>query len=330
MQPRALEFERPIAELEELIAQLESAEKHAEADAQGIDLDAEIARLKEELSRVMEEAYRDLSPWEKTLMARHKDRPYSLDYFRLIFDDYFELSGDRLGSNDEAVLGGLARLNGEPVVVVGQQKGRDIKERQRRNFGSARAGGYRKALRLARMAEKFNRPLILFVDTPAAAADLRAEEEGISEAIARSLRELAVLEAPILVVIIGEGGSGGAIGMGVGDRILMLEHAIYSVIPPEGCAAILWRDREKAPEAAAALDLTAQRARKLGIVDEVLPEPLGGAHRDPAAMAATIKRALLKHLNQLGKLSAQELVASRMERLRCLAVFREPPGPSDA
>src|SRR5437763_788916 len=203
-----LDFDRPIADLEKLIAELKTPEKRAQAEQEGIDLDAEIGRLEEQLGQVLKEAYTSLTPWRKTGVARHKDRPYTLDYARMIFDDLFELSGDRLGQNDEAVVGGLARLNGEPVVVIGQQKGRDLKERQRRNFGSARAEGFRKALRLAKLAEKFNKPLISFVDTSGAAADLRAEEHGVSEAIARNLREFALLETPIIVVVIGEGGSG--------------------------------------------------------------------------------------------------------------------------
>lgn len=320
----ALDFEKPIAELEKLIAELKNPERQAEAQAQGIDLNVEIARLEEELRDVMLRVYSNLSPWEETQLARHKDRPYTMDYVRLIFEDFFELFGDRLAGNDEAVVGGLARLDGESVVVIGQQKGRDLKERQRRNFGSARAEGFRKALRLAKLAEKFNKPLISFIDTPAAAADLEAEERGVSEAIARNLREFSVLETPIVVVIIGEGGSGGALGMAVGDRVLMLEHAIYSVAPPEGCAAILWRDRDKAAEAAAALMLTAKDAHRFGIVDEILPEPLGGAHRDPAGAAATIKRALQKHIGTLGKLSASELVSARYERLRKHGAWIEP------
>lgn len=319
------EFEKRISDFEKLIAELESPQKQEEAAAQGIDLEGEIARLKGELDRMLADYYSDLSPWEKTLVARHRDRPYSLDYARLIFDDFFELSGDRLGFDDGAVIGGLARLNGEGVVLIGQQKGRDLKERQKRNFGSARAEGFRKALRLAKMAEKFNKPLISFIDTPAAAADLDSEKRGISEAIARNLREFAVLETPVIVVIIGEGGSGGALGMAVGNRVLMLEHSVYSVIPPEGCAAILWRDRDRAPEAAEALKLTAEGAKKLGLIDEILPEPLGGAHRDPAAAANTIKRALLKQLNALGKLSPAQLVQTRLDRIRKMGEWSESP-----
>jgi len=317
------EFEKRINDIEELIAVLKSPEKRDEARAQGIELDIEITRLESERDRILDDYFSALSPWEKTLIARHRDRPYSLDYARLIFDDLFELNGDRAGFDDGAVIGGLARLNGDSVVMIGQQKGRDLKERQRRNFGSARAEGFRKALRLAKLAEKFNKPLISFVDTPAAAADLEAEERGIGEAIARNLREFAVLEIPVIVVIIGEGGSGGALGMAVGNRVVMLEHAVYSVIPPEGCAAILWRDRDRAPEAAEALNLTAEGAKKLGVIDEILPEPLGGAHRDPAAAAATIKRAVLKHLGTLGKMSATELVESRLERLRRMGEWSE-------
>lgn len=322
-----IEVDSAIAELEKLITQLKSPARREQATAEGIDLEAEIARLEGEIQRLLTEAYSSLSPWEKTLVARHKDRPYSLDYIRLIFDEYFELSGDRLGFDDGAVIGGLARLNGEPVVVIGQQKGRDLKERQHRNFGSARAEGFRKALRLAKLAEKFNRPLISFVDTPAAAADLAAEERGVSEAIARNLREFAMLETPVVVVIIGEGGSGGALGMAVGNRVLMLEHSVYSVIPPEGCAAILWRDREKGPEAAEALNLTAQGAKSLGVIDEILPEPLGAAHRDPPAAATTIKRALLKHLTSLGKMTPTELVESRLARLRSFGQWSEAGTP---
>jgi acetyl-CoA carboxylase carboxyl transferase subunit alpha len=320
---RGQDLEKLISELEEQISSLKTPEAKERALAEGIDLDAELVRLEKALLEGMKEYYGSLSPWGKTQMARHKDRPYTLDYIRLIFDEFFELSGDRVGKNDEAVVGGLARLNGESVVVIGQQKGRDLKERQRRNFGSARAEGFRKALRLAKFAEKFNRPLISFVDTPAAAADLQSEERGISEAIARNLRDLSVLETPIVVAIIGEGGSGGALGMAVGDRVLMLEHSVYSVIPPEGCAAILWRDRDRADEAAQALNLTAQGAKSLGIIDEILPEPLGGAHRDPLATANSLKRSLLKHLGALGKLCPQDLVAARLDKIRKLGAWSE-------
>ncbi|MGC8668896.1 MAG: acetyl-CoA carboxylase carboxyltransferase subunit alpha [Chthonomonadales bacterium] len=318
-----LDFEKQFEELERLIAELKKPEKRAEAAAQGIDLDAQVAQLEAELQRMLRKQYSALTPWEKTLVARHKDRPYSLDYIRMIFDDFLELYGDRLAGNDEAVVGGLAVLNGDPVVVIGQQKGRDLKERQRRNFGSARPEGFRKALRLARLAEKFRKPLISLVDTPAAAADLGSEERGISEAIARNLKEFSMLKTPVVVAIIGEGGSGGALGMAVGDRVLMLEHSVYSVIPPEGCAAILWRDRERAPDAAKALNLTAQGALALGIIDEVLPEPVGGAHRDPPGAASTLKEALVRHLGALRQLNQDELVSARMERLRSIGFWLE-------
>jgi acetyl-CoA carboxylase carboxyl transferase subunit alpha len=323
MADNAFDFEKVIAELEELIARLKSPESRAEAQEQGIDAEAEVARLEGELRRVMIQHYSNLSPWEKVQVARYKDRPYALDYIRSICDEFMELSGDRMAGNDEAVVGGLARLAGEPVVIIAQQKARDIKERQRRNFGMAHAEGFRKALRLAKMAEKFRKPLLSFVDTAGAAADLKAEEHGVSEAIARNLREIALLETPVVSVIIGEGGSGGALGMAVADRVLMLEHAVYSVISPEGCASILWRDKAKAPDAAAALQITAQSAKRFGLVDEVVPEPLGGAHRNPLEMAETLKAALLKNLGALKCQMPRELVNARYARLRCLGVWEE-------
>jgi acetyl-CoA carboxylase carboxyl transferase subunit alpha len=323
MADNPFDFETVIGELEELIAQLKSPERRAEARDQGIDAEVEVARLEGELRRVMVQHYSNLSPWEKVQVARFKDRPYALDYIRSIFDEFTELSGDRLAGNDEAVVGGLARLNGEPVVVIAQQKAREIKERQRRNFGMAHAEGFRKALRLAKLAEKFRKPLISFVDTAGAAADLRAEEHGVSEAIARNLQEFALLETPIVSVIIGEGGSGGALGMAVADRVLMLEHSIYSVISPEGCAAILWHDKAKAHDAASALQLTAQNAKRFGLVDEVLPEPLGGAHRNPLEMAETLQSALKRHLGSLRLLTPCDLVNARYARIRCMGVWDE-------
>jgi acetyl-CoA carboxylase carboxyl transferase subunit alpha len=321
MAGNVLDFEKPVLELEALLAELRRPEKRAEALASGIDLDAEVARLEAELRRAAEQIFANLTPWEETLLARHKSRPYSLDYIRMAFDQCMELSGDRLSANDEAVVGGPAYIGGRAVVVMGQQKGRDLRERQRRNFGSARGPGFRKALRLARLAERFGKPLVSFVDTSAAAADLRAEEFGVSEAIARNMAELSFLGVPIVVIVIGEGGSGGAMGMAVGDRVLMLEHAVFSVIPPEGCAAILWRDKERAPEAAGALKLTAQNARQLGIVERVLSEPLGGAHRDPQAMAADIRAAILSELEGLDGLTADELRAQRYARYRRIGVW---------
>jgi acetyl-CoA carboxylase carboxyl transferase subunit alpha len=316
MAGNVLDFERPILELESLLAELRKPEKRAEAREKGIDLDAEVARLEAELRRAVEQVYSNLSPWEETLLARHKNRPYALDYIRMVFDQFMELSGDRLAANDEAVVGGPAFLGDRRVMVIGQQKGRDLRERQRRNFGCARGPGFRKALRLARMAEKFRRPLVSFVDTSAAAADLRAEETGVSEAIARNMAEFAFLRTPIIVVVIGEGGSGGAMGMAVGDRVIMLEHSVFSVIPPEGCAAILWRDKEKAADAAVALKLTAKSAQDLGIVEYVLKEPLGGAHRDPMAMASDIKTAIVHLLDEIEALSPAQMLEARYARYR--------------
>jgi acetyl-CoA carboxylase carboxyl transferase subunit alpha len=318
----AFDFERPIEEIENLLNELKSPERQSEALKEGIDLTAKIAELESQLRAVMQHVYSNLTPWETTQLARHRNRPYSLDYIRLIFEDFFELSGDRLASNDEAIVGGPARLNGRNVMVIGQQKGRDIKERQRRNFGSARAEGFRKALRLAKMAEKFRLPLFSFVDTAGAAADLRAEEMGVSEAIARNLREFAFLKIPITVVIIGEGGSGGALGLAMGDRTFMLEHAIYSVISPEGCASILWHDKNLANEAAQALKLTSRCVYDLGILDRILPEPLGGAHRDPTSAAAIIKDAFLQSLDEMDQIQdVQKLVESRYSKIRRLGKY---------
>lgn len=321
MAANLLDYEEPIAQLEALLAELRSAHSREEAEAQGLDLDTEIKRLEAQLRHAMKQVYGNLSPWQKTQMARHRDRPYALDYIRLILDEFMELSGDRLYGNDEAIVGGFAFLNGSPVVVIGQQKGRDLRERQRRNFGSAHAEGFRKAVRIAKMAAKFRKPLISFIDTPAAAADLAAEERGVSEAIARAMFEYSQLETPIVTVIIGEGGSGGAISIAIGDRVLMLEHAVYSVIPPEGCAAILWRDNKRAPEAAEALQLTADAAHRRGIVDEVLKEPLGGAHRDLPAMADTIKSAIVRNLAELSAQPVDALVEARYQRLRSVGYW---------
>ncbi len=318
------DFEKPITEVENLIQELKSPQRREEALHEGIDLSAKIAELEEELHRVMVRVYKNLSPWEKTQLARHKDRPYSLDYIRLIFDDFFELNGDRLAANDEAIVGGPAILENRPVMVIGQQKGRDIKERQRRNFGSAHAEGFRKALRLARLAERFHMPLITLVDTAGAAADLHAEEFGVSEAIAHNLREFSLLKTPIIVTIIGEGGSGGALGLAIGDHVSMLEHSIYSVISPEGCAAILWHDKSRASDAAKSLCLTASNAHSLGVIDDILPEPLGGAHRDPVTMAETIKTSLLTSLNKLDSFpSVDILIETRYQRLRRMGEYVE-------
>jgi acetyl-CoA carboxylase carboxyl transferase subunit alpha len=314
------DFEKPIVELDSLIAELKQIahDPQASADAQkrGIDIEAEIAKVEALREEKMRQIFASLSPWNEVQMARHKNRPYTLDYIRMIFDDFLELHGDRTNADDPAIVGGLAKLVGQPVVVLGHQKGRDLKERQLRNFGSARPAGFRKALRLMQMADRFQKPLIVFVDTPAAEANLPAEEEGISATIAVCLREMVALRVPIVVSVIGEGGSGGALAIAVGDRILMQEHAIYSVIPPEGCAAILWNDRNRAPEAAEALKLTARHAHAFGLIDEVLAEPLGGAHRDPAAAATTLKQAILRNLAVLQKMTPDELTATRYEKFK--------------
>jgi acetyl-CoA carboxylase carboxyl transferase subunit alpha len=322
MRANVLDFERPIAELEERIAEI----KRRTAD-EGVDRSQEIADLEGRMQRLMDQIYSSLSPWDRVLIARHPDRPYTLDYIRLIFDDFQELHGDRLFGDDPAIVGGIARLGDQWITVIGHQKGRDIHERSFRNFGSARPEGYRKALRLMKLAELCRRPVICFVDTPAADPTVPSEERGISEAIARNIREMFLLNVPIIVVLSGEGGSGGALGLGVGDRILMMEHAVYSVIPPQGCAAILWRDparaAERAPEAASALKLTAENALHFGVVDEVIAEPRGGAHRSPEGAAAAVRAVVLRHLADLERLSDEQRLEARYERFRSLGEFAE-------
>ncbi|MBP6964273.1 MAG: acetyl-CoA carboxylase carboxyltransferase subunit alpha [Armatimonadetes bacterium] len=324
-----LDFEKPLAELDAAIDELRSV-----SEAEGIDRADEISALEENRDRLARQIFSNLSPWDKTLMARHPNRPYSLDYIRVIFDDFVELHGDRLFADDKAVVGGVGFLDGKPVMVIGQQKGRDIKERQLRNFGSLKPEGFRKAVRLMKMAEKFGRPIVVFVDTPAADCSIGAEERGISEAIARSMMEMALLEVPVIAVVIGEGGSGGALGVGVANRVLMQEHAIYSVIPPEGCAAILSefdRNPARAPEAADALNITAQRNLELGVIDEVIPEPLGGAHRNGEQAAAAVRDAVVRHLADLENMSPQELAEQRYARFRDMGVYAvEPPSEDES
>ena len=310
-----LDFEKPVAELDERIADV----KRLSAE-EGTDRSAEISELEQARDRLLEEIFSNLAPSDRVLLARHQRRPYTLDYVRLIFDDYLELHGDRLFSDDHAMVGGLAFLDGKPVVFVGQQKGRDLKDRQYRNFGSAKPEGYRKALRLMKLAEKHGRPVICLVDTPAADCSVEAEQRGISEAIARNLLEMAALETPIVIAILGEGGSGGAIGIGVGDRVMMLENSIYSVIPPEGCAAIIWRDPNRWPDAAAALKLTAQDAQELGVIDEIIPEPLGAAHRNYEQAAKNLKSAISKALAELEKLPIPELLEKRYRKFRGMGI----------
>jgi acetyl-CoA carboxylase carboxyl transferase subunit alpha len=323
-----LDFEKPIADLDEDIAALKrlANDPNARQDAlaRGIDLAAEIPKVEQRRTEMVRQIFSNLTPWNEVQIARHPQRPYTLDFIKLICDDFFELHGDRVNADDAAIVGGLARFRGESVVVLGHQKGRDLKERTLRNFGSARPAGFRKALRLMKLAEKFNKPILVFVDTMAAMADPMAEEEGISRAIAYNLQEMVMLRVPIVVAVTGEGGSGGALGIAVGDRVMMLEHAVYSVIPPEGCAAILTafgKDKSRAAEAADALKLTARHALELGVVDEILPEPLGGAHHNAAEAAATLKQAIGRHLSALGKLSADELVRLRYEKYRRMGAW---------
>jgi acetyl-CoA carboxylase carboxyl transferase subunit alpha len=292
---------------------------------EGVDRSGEIAALETRKDQLMRDVYSSLSPWDRTLLARHPKRPYALDFVRLICDDFMELHGDRGFADDPAMIGGVARLGERWITVIGQQKGRDIHERSRRNFGSARPEGYRKAVRLMRLSEKCRRPILCLVDTPAADCSVDSEARGISEAIASAMQAMFLLKVPIVVTLIGEGGSGGAIGIGIGDRVLMLEHAIYSVIPPEGCAAILWRDAGKGAAAAAALRLTAHDALHFGAVDEVIPEPLGGAHRNGVATAATLKDAVERHLGELEMLTTDQLLNQRYLRFRRLGEYAEMP-----
>jgi len=325
---RWIEIEQPLLELEELIDRLEQLHRD-----RGIDKREEIVALKDQHERLLADIFANLTPWEKTLLARHDTRPYTLDYVERLFTDFTELHGDRRYGDDPALIGGPAFFDGQPVMVIGHQKGRDVKARQFRNFGSAKPEGYRKAQRLMRLAEKLGRPVFSFVDTPAAEARLEAEERGICNAIAESLAQMALLRVPIIVTILGEGGSGGAIGIGIGDRVLMMEHAIYSVIPPEGCAAILdtfGRDARRGPEAAAALRLSAQDLQALGgIIDQVVPEPLGGAHRDYGAAAAALHDALVSTWGELKDLPADQLVEQRYQRLRNLGMRLGPlPEPA--
>src|SRR5881392_3169805 len=286
-----LDFEKPIVELQR---KLDDLKKHP-----GISLEAEIAQIEKKIEETRRNIFSDLTPWQRVQLARHPRRPYSLDYFATAFSDFSELNGDRLFSNDQAIVGGFARLGDQKIMVIGTQKGRETKENIKRNFGSAHPEGYRKALRLMRMADKFGLPIISLIDTAGAYPGVGAEERHIAEAIAVNLREMMLFEVPIIAAVIGEGGSGGALGIGVADRVLILENAYYSVISPEGCAAILWKDRAAAAKAAEALKITARDLHELGLVDEIIPEPFGGAHNDPSATAQTLKRHLLKHLKEL-------------------------------
>ena len=314
-----LEFERDIVEIEEQIRSLLDL-----ADRKGIDVSDELENLKEKLVKLREETYRNLRPIEQVQVARHPRRPYTLDYLERCFTDWMELHGDRCFRDDEAIVAGWARLDGQSVMIIGHQKGRDMKENLRRNFGMPHPEGYRKALRLMRQAEKFGRPVITLIDTPGAYPGIGAEERGQAEAIATNLREMARMRTPTISVIIGEGGSGGALALGVTDRILMLEHSVYSVISPEGCAAILWRSAEHREAAAEALKLTSTNLVELGIADEVVPEPPGGAHQDWDIAAAALKEALVRNLAELKRVPLDALVERRQSKYEAMGAWREP------
>jgi acetyl-CoA carboxylase carboxyl transferase subunit alpha len=313
-----LEFERPLAEIEQRIDELRSIA--ARGDFEFRD---ELDRLSKQAEKIRGEIFSKLSRWQRVQLARHPLRPYSLDYIRRITTEFVELHGDRGYADDAAVVGGLARLDGRAIMLIGHQKGRDTKENLRRSFGMPHPEGYRKGLRLMQMAARFGLPIITFIDTPGAYPGIGAEERGQFEAIARNLREMARLPVPIVCMVIGEGGSGGALAFGVADRLLMLENAIYSVISPEGCAAILWRDRAKAPEAAEALRPTSQDLNELGIADEIIEEPPGGAHRNVDETAARVKQALLRHLDELATLSVEDLLKQRAEKYSQIGVYKE-------
>jgi acetyl-CoA carboxylase carboxyl transferase subunit alpha len=316
-----LDFEQPIAELEQRIDSLRFVQ-----DDSAVDIAEEIDRLQTKTQSLLKETYSKLSPWQTALVARHPQRPYTLDYLRMLFTDFHEMHGDRHFADDPAIVGGLARFNGQACMVIGHQKGRDTKERGYRNFGMPRPEGYRKALRLMHTAEKFGLPIFTFVDTPGAYPGIDAEERGQSEAIGRNLFEMARLRVPIITTIIGEGGSGGALAIAVSDVTLMLQYAIYSVISPEGCAAILWKTGEKAPEAAEALGVTAHRLKALGLIDRIISEPVGGAHRDHAQMGTLLKRGLADALRQFQDVKPAELVKLRQERLAGYGKFKEITG----
>lgn len=317
MNGSGLDFEKPIIELERKITELKSLTSN-----QKLEFKDEIRRLEEKLVKVKQKIFESLTPWQRVQIARHPKRPYTLDYVNMIMSDFIEFHGDRAFADDKAIVAGFAKLDGKKILVVGHQKGKDTKENLFRNFGSAHPEGYRKAIRVMLLAQKFDVPIIVFIDTPGAYPGVGAEERGQAEAIAYNLSQMIKLKVPIIVFVIGEGGSGGALGIGIGDRICVLENAYYSVISPEGCAAILWKDRSKAPEAAEALKLTAEELLKLGIIDEIIKEPLGGAHRDPEKTASYIKESVKRNLSELSKVPKDELLNSRYEKFRRMGVFQ--------
>ena len=318
MKTAFLEFEQPIAELESKIEELRFVQ-----DDSAVDISQEIGRLEKKSQTLAKDIYSNLTAWQIAQVARHPQRPYTLDYVNFLFTDFEELHGDRVFSDDHAIVCGIARFDGKPIVIIGHQKGRDTKEKIQRNFGMPRPEGYRKALRLMRMAEKFSLPLFTFIDTPGAYPGIGAEERGQSEAIARNLFVLSQLRTPIICTVIGEGGSGGALAIGVGDATIMMQYSTYSVISPEGCAAILWKTPEKASDAAESLGITAPRLKSLGLVDKVVSEPLGGAHRDPQASATALKKALRDALTQLADYDMDELVKLRQTRLNSYGKFKQ-------
>lgn len=316
MKAQPLDFEKPIAELEERLEGLRS-----QADGHDLGVDPEVNKIEQKIQGLKREIYENLTAWQRVQIARHTARPFALDYLGLCFTDFTELHGDRLFGDDPSMPCGLAKLGGRPVAVVTNQKGRDTKENLKRNFGSAHPEGYRKALRVMRLAEKFGLPVVALVDTPGAFPGIGAEERHIAESIAVNLREMMLLRTPVVAVIIGEGGSGGALGIGVADRVLIMENAYYSVISPEGCAAILWKHRSHAPEAAEALKLTASDLKELGVVDGIVPEPRGGAHHDHAAAAEMLKKSVLENLDALSKEPVEKLLEKRYGKFRAMGVF---------
>ncbi|MDM9384373.1 acetyl-CoA carboxylase carboxyltransferase subunit alpha [Chlorogloeopsis sp. ULAP01] len=316
--PLLLDFEKPLAELANRIDQIRKL-----AEENGVDVSSQIRQLEARAMQLREEIFTSLSPSQRLQVARHPRRPSTLDYIQTITDEWFELHGDRNGSDDPALIGGVARLAGQPVVMLGHQKGRDTKDNIARNFGMATPGGYRKAMRLMEHANKFGMPILTFIDTPGALPTVVAERQGAGEAIAYNLREMFCLDVPIICTVIGEGGSGGALGIGVGDRVLMFEHSVYTVITPEACAAILWKDASKAPQAAAVLKMTSYDLKNLGIIDQILSEPIGGAHSEPLKAAQALKSALLDNLEELGRLTPTERRQLRYEKFRKMGVFTE-------
>ena len=318
MKTTFLDFEASIADLEQKIEALRFAQEDS-----AIDIAEEVDLLKKKSQTLLKDTYAKLSPWQVALVARHPQRPYTLDYIAALCTDFHQLHGDRAFGDDPAIVGGLARFNGQPVMVIGHQKGRDTRERGYRNFGMPRPEGYRKALRLMKLAEKFEIPVLTFVDTPGAFPGIGAEERNQSEAIGRNLIEMAALRVPVVTTVIGEGGSGGALAIAVGDTVLMLQYSIYSVISPEGCAAILWKSAEKAPDAAETLGITAHRLKALGLIDRIVSEPLGGAHRDPQQMAQLLRRAISDALRQLQAIDVKPLLRQRHDRILAYGKFKE-------